>query len=175
MEGDPDSGMEYEIVEDEEEHEELGGLAFEPEIVDPPRAKGEVDYEGGPEARHDRVESVDSTTGIRAQEPGTVKSKAVEDREPSDSEREEKSWRLAEATRREELLARGARRDCDEDDDEDESNKGYSKRCYVCCKVRHIARVCWFKREEGNVETSFKKEIESEEEWDFKAPVAAKE
>ncbi|KAI6701129.1 hypothetical protein NL676_015453 [Syzygium grande] len=35
MEGDPDPGMEYEIVEDEEEHEELGGLAFEPEIVDP--------------------------------------------------------------------------------------------------------------------------------------------
>ncbi|KAI6695420.1 hypothetical protein NL676_023130 [Syzygium grande] len=27
--------VEYEIVDDEEEHEELGGLAFEPEIVDP--------------------------------------------------------------------------------------------------------------------------------------------
>ncbi|KAI6668837.1 hypothetical protein NL676_007059 [Syzygium grande] len=35
MEGDPNSKVEYEIVEDEEEHEELGGLAFEPEVVDP--------------------------------------------------------------------------------------------------------------------------------------------
>ncbi|KAI6676487.1 hypothetical protein NL676_037283 [Syzygium grande] len=35
MESDPDSEVEYEIVKDEEEHEELGGLAFEPEVVDP--------------------------------------------------------------------------------------------------------------------------------------------
>ncbi|KAI6670939.1 hypothetical protein NL676_005824 [Syzygium grande] len=35
MEDSLDSGVEYEIVDDEEEHEELGGLAFEPEIVDP--------------------------------------------------------------------------------------------------------------------------------------------
>ncbi|KAI6706044.1 hypothetical protein NL676_009006 [Syzygium grande] len=30
-----DSDVEYEIADDEEEHEELGGLAFEPEVVDP--------------------------------------------------------------------------------------------------------------------------------------------
>ncbi|KAI6673508.1 hypothetical protein NL676_001414 [Syzygium grande] len=35
MEGNPDSEVEYEIVEEEVEHEELGGLAFEPEVVDP--------------------------------------------------------------------------------------------------------------------------------------------
>ncbi|KAI6696828.1 hypothetical protein NL676_016947 [Syzygium grande] len=35
MEGGPDSEVEYEVMEDEEEHEEFGGLAFEPEIVDP--------------------------------------------------------------------------------------------------------------------------------------------
>ncbi|KAI6703093.1 hypothetical protein NL676_012229 [Syzygium grande] len=35
MEGNLDSEVEYEIVEDEEQHEELGGLAFEPEVVDP--------------------------------------------------------------------------------------------------------------------------------------------
>ncbi|KAI6707281.1 hypothetical protein NL676_010243 [Syzygium grande] len=35
MEGNPDSEVEYEIVKDEEEHEELGELAFEPEVVDP--------------------------------------------------------------------------------------------------------------------------------------------
>ncbi|KAI6688790.1 hypothetical protein NL676_025618, partial [Syzygium grande] len=35
MEGNPNSEVEYKIVEDEEEHEELGGLAFEPEVVDP--------------------------------------------------------------------------------------------------------------------------------------------
>ncbi|KAI6702952.1 hypothetical protein NL676_012088 [Syzygium grande] len=34
MEGNLDSEVEYEIVEEEEEHEELGGLAFEPEVVD---------------------------------------------------------------------------------------------------------------------------------------------
>ncbi|XP_056159960.1 uncharacterized protein LOC130135278 [Syzygium oleosum] len=35
MESNQDSEVEYEIVEDEEEHEELGGVAFEPEVVDP--------------------------------------------------------------------------------------------------------------------------------------------
>ncbi|KAI6694014.1 hypothetical protein NL676_021724 [Syzygium grande] len=35
MESNPDSEVEYEIVEDDEEHEELGGLAFKPEVVDP--------------------------------------------------------------------------------------------------------------------------------------------
>ncbi|KAI6671397.1 hypothetical protein NL676_006282 [Syzygium grande] len=35
MEGGPDSEVEYEVMEDEEEHEEFGGIAFEPEIVDP--------------------------------------------------------------------------------------------------------------------------------------------
>ncbi|KAI6677421.1 hypothetical protein NL676_038217 [Syzygium grande] len=35
MDGNPDSKVEYEIVGEEEEHEELGGLAFEPEVVDP--------------------------------------------------------------------------------------------------------------------------------------------
>ena len=35
MEDNQDSEIEYEIVEDEEEHEELGGVAFELEVVDP--------------------------------------------------------------------------------------------------------------------------------------------
>ncbi|KAI6678505.1 hypothetical protein NL676_039301 [Syzygium grande] len=35
MEDSLGSDIEYEIVDDEEEHEELGGLAFEPEVVDP--------------------------------------------------------------------------------------------------------------------------------------------
>ncbi|KAI6677425.1 hypothetical protein NL676_038221 [Syzygium grande] len=35
MYGNPDSKVEYEIMEEEEEHKELGGLAFELEVVDP--------------------------------------------------------------------------------------------------------------------------------------------
>ncbi|KAI6674182.1 hypothetical protein NL676_002088 [Syzygium grande] len=35
MEGNLDFEVEYEIVKDEEEHDELGGLAFEPKAVDP--------------------------------------------------------------------------------------------------------------------------------------------
>ncbi|KAI6699938.1 hypothetical protein NL676_014262 [Syzygium grande] len=35
MESNQDSEVECEIVEDEKEHEELSGLAFEPEVVDP--------------------------------------------------------------------------------------------------------------------------------------------
>ena len=35
MEDSPNSDVEYEIVEEEEEHEELGGLAYELEVVDP--------------------------------------------------------------------------------------------------------------------------------------------
>ncbi|KAI6680524.1 hypothetical protein NL676_034405 [Syzygium grande] len=35
MEDSLDYDVEYEIVDDEGEHEELGGLAFEPEVVDP--------------------------------------------------------------------------------------------------------------------------------------------
>ncbi|KAI6693626.1 hypothetical protein NL676_021336 [Syzygium grande] len=35
MEGNQDLEVEYEIVENEEEHEELGGVAFELEIVNP--------------------------------------------------------------------------------------------------------------------------------------------
>ncbi|KAI6704067.1 hypothetical protein NL676_013203 [Syzygium grande] len=35
MEGNPYPKVEYEIVQEEIEHEELGGLAFEPEVVDP--------------------------------------------------------------------------------------------------------------------------------------------
>ncbi|KAI6670211.1 hypothetical protein NL676_005096 [Syzygium grande] len=34
MDGDPDSEVEYEVMEDEEEHEEFGGVAFEPAVVD---------------------------------------------------------------------------------------------------------------------------------------------
>ncbi|KAI6697959.1 hypothetical protein NL676_018078 [Syzygium grande] len=34
MEGNTNSEVEYEIVKDKEEHEELGGAAFEPKIVD---------------------------------------------------------------------------------------------------------------------------------------------
>ncbi|KAI6700065.1 hypothetical protein NL676_014389 [Syzygium grande] len=40
MEGNPNSKVEYEIVEEEEEHEELGGLAFESEVVDPALEQG---------------------------------------------------------------------------------------------------------------------------------------
>ncbi|XP_039160975.1 uncharacterized protein LOC120289716 [Eucalyptus grandis] len=69
----------------------------------------------------------------------------------------------------------GARQDRDDNDDEDKTNKRRSKRCYICGKVGHIARFCWYRREEGNVVTSCKKEIESEEEWDFQVPVAMKE
>ncbi|KAI6706405.1 hypothetical protein NL676_009367 [Syzygium grande] len=43
MEGDPDSEVEYKIVEDEEEHEELGELAFEPEVVDPVPEQADAD------------------------------------------------------------------------------------------------------------------------------------
>ncbi|KAI6678502.1 hypothetical protein NL676_039298 [Syzygium grande] len=43
MEGDPDSEVKYEIVEDKEEHEELGGLAFESEVVDPVPEQADAD------------------------------------------------------------------------------------------------------------------------------------
>ncbi|KAI6698039.1 hypothetical protein NL676_018158 [Syzygium grande] len=43
MEGNPDSEVEYEIVGDEEEHEELGGLAFELEVVNPVLEQADAD------------------------------------------------------------------------------------------------------------------------------------
>ncbi|KAI6677621.1 hypothetical protein NL676_038417 [Syzygium grande] len=43
MEGYPDSEVEYEIVEDEEEHEKLSGLAFESEVVDPIPEQADAD------------------------------------------------------------------------------------------------------------------------------------
>ncbi|KAI6677871.1 hypothetical protein NL676_038667 [Syzygium grande] len=64
MEDSLDSGVEYEIVDDEEEHEELGGLAFEPEIVDPiPEQSGSLP---GPEPMDMRLGGWAALGGLAA-------------------------------------------------------------------------------------------------------------
>ena len=61
MEDNQDSEVEYEIVDDEEEHKELGGIAFEPEVVDP----------------------IPEQAGVEAPEPMDLAK--AEDQEPSES------------------------------------------------------------------------------------------
>ncbi|KAI6707669.1 hypothetical protein NL676_010631 [Syzygium grande] len=81
MEGDPDSDVEYEIVDDEVEHEELGGVDFEPEIVDP--VSEQVDA-GAPEPMViDEDEEQDSTPETKSEAM-----RSSEESEPSKSSSE---------------------------------------------------------------------------------------
>ncbi|KAI6680616.1 hypothetical protein NL676_034497 [Syzygium grande] len=75
MDGDSTSEAENEGVEDEEEHEEFGGLAFEAEIVDPapeqagPEAPEPMDVDGYEEQDPEPESESEAMSSEEDQEP----------------------------------------------------------------------------------------------------------